>query len=78
MDDGRAHELVRQLALLAGREIDDVEIAVVVARSRGMGPETANRVWLEHKRAPHTVALRDYLAMTLKFVDRPGPDTVSR
>ncbi|MDX6410469.1 MAG: hypothetical protein QOE13_3540 [Gaiellaceae bacterium] len=70
MDDGRAHELVRQLALLAGRVIDDAEVTVVVDRSRGMDPELANRIWHEHKRAPRTVALRDYLSMTLKFVER--------
>jgi hypothetical protein len=69
MDDVRAHELVRQLALLAGREIDDVEVAAAVHRSRGMSAGVANRVWYEHRRAPRTVALRDYLAMTLKFVE---------
>jgi hypothetical protein len=70
MDDAQARELVRQLALLAGREIDDVEVAVVVRRSRAMSAEVANRIWHEHRSAPWTVALRDYLAMTLKFVER--------
>ncbi|MEK6439633.1 MULTISPECIES: hypothetical protein [unclassified Pseudonocardia] len=69
MNGVRAHELVRQLALLAGREIDDDEAAAVVRTSRGMSAEVANRIWHEHRRAPRTVALRDYLAMTLKFVE---------
>jgi hypothetical protein len=69
VDEVRAHELVRQLALLAGREIDDVEVAAVVHRSRGMSAAVANRIWHEHRRAPRTVALRDYLAMTLMFVE---------
>jgi hypothetical protein len=73
VDDARAAELVVALAALAGREIDEAEAGAVVVVAREMGPERANEIWTRHRRAPETVPLRDYLAMTLRFVQRyPG------
>ena len=70
MDDARAAELVVALAALAGREVDASEADAVVAHARAMDPQRANEIWTRHRRAPETVPLRDYLAMTLRFVQR--------
>lgn len=73
MDEAEAAELVVALAELAGRRVGPDEARAVVAHARDMGPERANEVWTRHRRAPETVPLRDYLAMTLRFVQRyPG------
>lgn len=73
MDDARAAELVVALAALAGREVPPAEAEAVVALAHGMDPQRANEIWTRHRRAPDTVPLRDYLAMTLRFVERyPG------
>ena len=72
MDDDRAAELVVALAALAGREIGDVEAGAAVARARTLTPSVANAIWARHRRAPRTVSLRDYLAMTLRFVEQGG------
>lgn len=73
MDDERAAELVAAVARLAGREIGADEAGAVVGHARGLSPERANAIWLRHRRAPATVALRDYLAMTLRFVEQDPP-----
>ncbi|MEQ3553612.1 hypothetical protein WIS52_24330 [Pseudonocardia nematodicida] len=72
-DDDRAAELVVVLAALAGRDVGDAEARVVVAHSRALSPDDANTIWQRHHRAPRTVPLRDYLAMTLRFVERDPP-----
>lgn len=73
MDDARAAELVVALAALAGREIGTAEADAVVVLAHQMDPQRANDIWVRHRRAPDTVPLREYLAMTLRFVERyPG------
>lgn len=64
----REAELVRALAALAGRGVDDVEVAAILAQARGMTSERSNVIWRQLRLAPVTVSLRDYLAMTLRFV----------
>ncbi|MBN9798596.1 MULTISPECIES: hypothetical protein [Pseudonocardia] len=73
MDDDRATELAVALASLAGREIGPDEARAVVAHAHTLSPGRANVIWSRHRRAPRTVPLRDYLAMTLRFVDRGPP-----
>lgn len=73
MEDQRAAELAVAFARLAGRELGDDEARAVVAHARGLTPAAANDIWSRHRRAPRTVSLRDYLAMTLRFVDRDPP-----
>ncbi|ANY09058.1 hypothetical protein [Pseudonocardia sp. HH130630-07] len=73
MDDDRAAELAVAFAALAGREIGAVEARVVVARAHALTPALANAIWVRHRHAPDTVSLRDYLAMTLRFVERDPP-----
>lgn len=68
--DERAERLVIALAELAGRRIDRREATVVVGHSRALSAARANEIWSRHRRAPSTVSLRDYLAMTLRFVER--------
>lgn len=75
MDDDRAAELAAGFAALAGREIGDAEARAAVARARALTPVEANAIWARHRRAPRTVPLRDYLAMTLRFVEQ---DAVAR
>ncbi len=73
MDDERAGELVVALAALAGRSVGPSEVAVVLTHARDMSAQRANEIWSRHRRAPDTVSLRDYLAMTLRFVERDPP-----
>ena len=73
MDDERARALVVEFATLAGRRVDHAEAAAVLAWSRRMSAERANEIWRRHRRSPATVALRDYLAMTLRFVEQGPP-----
>ncbi|MDQ4117497.1 MAG: hypothetical protein M3235_11115 [Actinomycetota bacterium] len=70
MDDARAAELVVALAALAGREVGAAESRTVVELAREMDAQRANEIWTRHRRAPDTLPLRDYLAMTLRFVER--------
>ncbi|OLL72202.1 hypothetical protein Ae168Ps1_0577c [Pseudonocardia sp. Ae168_Ps1] len=70
VEDERAAELAVAFAALAGREIGGAEARAAVAHARGLGPAEANAIWARHRRAPRTVALRDYLAMTLRFVEQ--------
>lgn len=73
MDEDRAGELVTALAALAGRAVGAAESAAVLAMARELSPDRANEIWRRHRRAPDTVSLRDYLAMTLRFVDQDPP-----
>ncbi|RZT85549.1 hypothetical protein EV383_2422 [Pseudonocardia sediminis] len=73
MDEQAAGLLVGELAILAGRSVDDYEIAAVVALSREMPAHRANDIWRRHHSAPATVSLRDYLAMTLRFINQAPP-----
>ncbi|WP_224391123.1 hypothetical protein [Pseudonocardia sp. ICBG1293] len=73
MDDERAAELAVALAALAGREIGADEARAVVVHTRALTPARANAVWARHRRAPRTVSLRDYLAMTLRFTAQDPP-----
>ncbi|RZT75513.1 hypothetical protein EV383_6254 [Pseudonocardia sediminis] len=66
--EARAAALVRELAGLAGRGVDDVEATAIVAQARTMSSQRSNTVWTQLRRAPATVSMRDYLAMTLRFV----------
>lgn len=74
MDDDRAAELVVAFGALAGREIGDAEAHAAVARARTLTSSDLNAIWVRHRRAPATVPLRDYLAMTLRFVERDPPE----
>ncbi|MDN5918508.1 MAG: hypothetical protein L0I76_25985 [Pseudonocardia sp.] len=76
MGDGRDTELVRALAALAGRRVDDVEVAAIVNQARMMPADRGNVIWAQLRRAPATVSMRDYSAMTLRFIrqDRSGED----
>lgn len=67
-DKQSATALIVELAALAGRRIDDIEIATVLAWSQDMPAQRANEIWRRQQRAPATVSLRDYLAMTLRFI----------
>ncbi|MEV1290744.1 hypothetical protein [Pseudonocardia sp. NPDC049635] len=73
MDDDRAAELVAAFATLAGRDIADAEARATVAHSRALSPAAANAIWSRYRRASATVSLRDYLAMTLRFVEQDPP-----
>lgn len=66
--DGRAADLVRALAALAGRGVDDVEVTAIVVQAQTMSRERSNTVWRQLRRAPATVSMRDYLAMTVRFI----------
>ncbi|MFP5071430.1 hypothetical protein ACLFMI_17430 [Pseudonocardia nantongensis] len=77
VDGGRAAELVVAFAALAGREIGDAEARAAVVRARALTPSDLNAIWVRHRRAPATVPLRDYLAMTLRFVERDPPDDMA-
>lgn len=74
MDEDTAAGLLVAFAALAGRDIGDAEARAAVLRARTLTPSTLNAIWARHRRAPRTVPLRDYLAMTLRFVEqgRPG------
>lgn len=76
MGDGRDAALVRALAALAGRRVDDVEVAAIVNQARTMPADRGNVIWAQLRRAPATVSMRDYLAMTLRFIhqDPSGED----
>lgn len=73
MDEDRAAGLVAAFAALAGRGIADVEARATVAHARGLSPAAANAIWARFRRAPGTVSQRDYLAMTLRFVEQDPP-----
>ncbi|GAA1378635.1 hypothetical protein GCM10009613_00070 [Pseudonocardia kongjuensis] len=73
MDDDRAAGLVAAFAALAGRDIAEAEVRATVAHSRALSPAAANAIWGRFRRAPGTVSLRDYLAMTLRFVEQDPP-----
>lgn len=73
MDEHAASVLVAELAALAGRRIDDYEIAAVLAWSQEMPAQRANDIWRRHHAGPTTVSLRDYLAMTLCFINQAPP-----
>ncbi|BBG02054.1 MULTISPECIES: hypothetical protein [Pseudonocardia] len=73
MDEDRAVALVAAFAALAGREIADAEARATVAHSRALSPGAANAIWGRLRQAPGTVSLRDYLAMTLRFVEQEPP-----
>lgn len=78
MDEETAAGLLVAFAALAGRDIGDAEARAAVLRAGTLTPSTLNAIWAQHRRAPGTVPLRDYLAMTLRFVERgppggPGP-----
>lgn len=77
MDEDLAGELVVALAALAGRTVGAAEAAAVLGRARELSPERANEIWRRHRRAPDTVPLRDYLAMTLRFVEQDPPEPVT-
>lgn len=72
VDDAR---LLRALAELAGRQVDDHEIDVVLDLAGSMAPDRANAVWSRLRRDPSTVALRDYLAITVRFIHQARTGT---
>lgn len=73
MDDCDRKAMVYALADLAGRRMTEAEAGAVLERYREIGPERANAIWAQHRRAPATVSFRDYLAMTIKFLDASQP-----
>ena len=78
MDEESAAGLLVAFAGLAGREIGAAEARAAVLRARSLTPATLNAIWAQHRRAPRTVPLRDYLAMTLRFVEQGPPGDGAR
>lgn len=68
MGDGRDAELERALASLAGRRVDDVEVAAIVTQARTLPDDRGNVIWAQLRRA-----LRRCRCARL-----PGPDVAVR